>query len=447
MEPDQKEFISTAHANTILNSVADGVFTVDRGLRITFFNQAAERITGIARKDAMGQFCFEVFQANVCEKTCSLKDSFETGKEAVNRRVNILRADGKEIPISISTAVLKDQKGDTIGGVETFRDLSIIEELKQEIKRSYTFKDIVSKNYQILKIFDILPNIATSGSTVLIQGSSGTGKELFARAIHNLSPRKEEPFLAVSCGALPESLLESELFGYVKGAFTDAKKDKPGRFSLAQGGTIFLDEVDSISQATQVKLLRVLQEKEFEPLGAVAPVKADVRFIAATKVNLSSLVEKGTFRDDLYFRLNVVLLKLPQLSQRRDDIPLLIDHFIEKFNRKMSRNIYGISNDALRILIQYEFPGNVRQLENIIEHAFVMCQSETININHLPPEFYHFQKSSIKTSLEQTPLQQAEHQTILQSLEKHNWNKSETAKEIGVHRTTLWRKMKKYGLN
>lgn len=443
----QKEVISTAHANIILNSVADGVFTVDKDLRITFFNQAAEKITGIPRKDAMGQFCFEVFQANVCEKTCSLKCSFETGKEAVNRRVNILRADGKEIPISISTAVLKDEKGDTIGGVETFRDLSIIEELKQEIKRSYTFKDIISKNYQILKIFDILPNIATSGSTVLIQGSSGTGKELFARAIHNLSPRKKEPFLAVSCGALPESLLESELFGYVKGAFTDAKKDKLGRFSLAQGGTIFLDEVDSLSQATQMKLLRVLQEKEFEPLGAVAPVKADVRFIAATRENLSNLVEKGTFRDDLYFRLNVVLLKLPPLSQRRDDIPLLIDHFIEKFNLKMSRNISGISNNALRVLIQYEFPGNVRQLENIIEHAFVMCQSEIININHLPPEFYHFQRSSIKTSLEQTPLQQAERQTILQSLEKHNWNKSETAKEIGVHRTTLWRKMKKYGLN
>jgi len=443
----QKEFISTAHANTILNSVADGVFTVDRDLRITFFNQAAERITGIPRKDAMGQFCFEVFQANVCEKTCSLKCSFETGKEAVNRHVNILRADGKEIPISISTAVLKDEKGDTIGGVETFRDLSIIEELKQEIKRSYTFKDIISKNYQILKIFDILPNIATSGSTVLIQGSSGTGKELFARAIHNLSPRKKEPFLAVSCGALPESLLESELFGYVKGAFTDAKKDKLGRFSLAQGGTIFLDEVDSLSQATQMKLLRVLQEKEFEPLGAVAPVKADVRFIAATRENLSTLVEKGTFRDDLYFRLNVVLLKLPPLSQRREEIPLLIDHFIVKFNLKMSRNVSGISNNALRVLIQYEFPGNVRQLENIIEHAFVMCQSEIININHLPPEFYHFQRSSIKTSLEQTPLQQAERQTILQSLEKHNWNKSETAKEIGVHRTTLWRKMKKYGLN
>ena len=442
-----KEFISTAHANTILDSVADGVFTVDRDLRITFFNQAAERITGIPRGDAMGQFCFEVFQANVCEKTCSLKCSFETGKETVNRHVNILRADGKEIPISISTAVLKDEKGDTIGGVETFRDLSIIEELKQEIKRSYTFKDIISKNYQILKIFDILPNIATSGSTVLIQGSSGTGKELFARAIHNLSPRKKEPFLAVSCGALPESLLESELFGYVKGAFTDAKKDKLGRFSLAQGGTIFLDEVDSLSQATQMKLLRVLQEKEFEPLGAVAPVKADVRFIAATRENLSNLVEKGTFRDDLYFRLNVVLLKLPPLSQRRDDIPLLIDHFIEKFNLKMSRNISGISNNALRVLIQYEFPGNVRQLENIIEHAFVMCQSEIININHLPPEFYHFQRSSIKTSLEQTPLQQAERQTILHSLEKHNWNKSETAKEIGVHRTTLWRKMKKYGLN
>lgn len=290
-----EKMLPPAHAQTILDSVADGVFTVDEKMRITYFNRAAEKITGVSRVEAIGQFCFEVLRANVCEKSCSLQCSFQTGKETINRHVNILRADGKQIPISISTAVLRDETGKIAGGVETFRDLSALEALQKEIKRAYTFEDIVSKNHRILQIFDILPHVAESESTVLIQGVSGSGKELFARAIHNLSPRKDGPFVAVNCGALPDTLLESELFGYVKGAFTDAKKDKPGRFALAKGGTIFLDEVESLPPTMQVKLLSVLQEREFEPLGAIAPVKADVRVIAATKDDLSALVEKGTF--------------------------------------------------------------------------------------------------------------------------------------------------------
>lgn len=223
----------------ILDSIADGVFTVDRDWNITSFNRAAERIAGIAAKRAVGQKCFDVFHANVCQAACVLKDTLKTGKEIIDRPVNILNHDGKVIPVSISTAVLKDERGNIIGGVETFQDLSALEALKKEISRQYSFEDIISKNYEIQAIFDILPDIAESESTVLIHGESGTGKELFARAIHNLSRRKKFPFVAINCGALPDNLLESELFGYKKGAFTDARKDKLGRFAIAEGGTIF----------------------------------------------------------------------------------------------------------------------------------------------------------------------------------------------------------------
>ncbi len=438
--------LTLLHANIILDSIADGVFTVDKDMRITYFNRAAERITGISRQQAVGQYCFEVLKANICEKSCPLRCSLKSEKEFVNRHVNILRTDGKQIPVSISTAVVRDETGEKLGGVETFRDLSQFEELKKEVNRAYTFEDIISKNHRIHQLFDILPNIAESESTVLIQGPSGSGKELFARAIHNLSQRKSNPFVAINCGALPDALLESELFGYVKGAFTDAKKDKPGRFALAKGGTIFLDEVESLTPAMQVKLLRVLQEREFEPLGAIAPVKADVRVLAATKDNLSVLIEKGSFRDDLYFRLNVVKLELPPLQERREDIPLLIEHFVDRFNRKMSRNIDGVSDQVLSILMHHDFPGNVRELENIIEHAFVMCREAEILPNHLPPVFLQDKNISHAPLHEHTPFQNAEQQTLIDALKKHNWNKIETAKELGVHRGTLWRKLKKYNL-
>ena len=386
MTVNLKNTLTQFHTSIILDSIADGVFTVDENMRITYFNRAAERITGIARQQAIGQYCFDVLRSNICEKSCALRCSFEAETEVVDKHVNILRNDGKQIPISISTAVLRDENGEKIGGVETFRDLSSFEELKKEIECTYTLEDIISKNHQIQQIFDILPHIAESESTVLIEGPSGSGKELFARAIHNLSLRNKGPFIAINCGALPDTLLESELFGYVKGAFTGARKDKPGRFALAEKGTIFLDEVESLSPAMQVKLLRVLQEREFEPLGATAPVKADVRILAATKENLSDLVEKDAFRDDLYFRLNVVKLIIPPLRERREDIPLLIEHFIEKFNLKMGRIINGVSNDVLELLMYHDFPGNVRQLENIIEHTFVMCRGDKIQLQHLPPE-------------------------------------------------------------
>jgi PAS domain S-box-containing protein len=438
--------LNEIQTSSILDCIVEGVFTVDQELRITYFNHAAEKITGVPKNEAIGQYCFEALRTNICEKACPISESLKTGKDTINLQVNILRPDGKQLPVSVNASVLKDENGKIIGGVETFRDLSTIEALRKEIKKKYTFEDIVSKNHKILQIFSILPNIAESDSTVLIQGPSGSGKELFARAIHNLSFRKEKPFVAINCGALPDNLLESELFGYVKGAFTDAKKDKPGRFELAKGGTIFLDEVESLSPATQVKLLRVLQEKEFEPLGSIAPIKANIRVISATKDNLTNLISENKFRDDLYFRLNIMKIELPELMERRDDIPLLINRFIDKFNHRMGKYILKVSNEVLSILMKYNYPGNIRELENIIEHAMVMCQNEEIQIDHLPLELISFDHHSTKNKPSEKPLKKTECQTILDALNKHDWNKNKVAEELRIHRSTLWRKMAKHGL-
>jgi len=444
--------MSPAKGNTerdiILDSIADGVFTVDRDWNITSFNRAAERITGVKREQAIGQKCFDVFRADICQTACVLKQSIKSDKEIIDRRINILNNKGENIPVSISTAVLKNQKGDVIGGAETFRDLSTIELLRREINAKYTFTDIISQNHSIRQLFDILPDIAQSESTVLIEGPTGSGKELFARAVHNLSPRKKKKFVAVNCGALPDTLLESELFGYVKGAFTDARKDKPGRFAIASGGTILLDEIADTSQATQVKLLRVLQEKEYEPLGSTETIKADVRVIAATNKNLRELAGRGQFRDDLYYRLNIVKLTLPPLRDRREDIPLLAEHFIHKFNARKGKNIQGISPKAMAVLMRHEFPGNIRELENIIEHAFVLCRGHEINPEHLPPELLSglpkIDLSENKTIM--VMRDHAEEASIISALRKHNGNRNKAALELGIDKTTLWRKIKKLGI-
>jgi len=432
----------------ILDSIADGVFTVNIDWNITSFNRAAEKITGVKRDQAIGQKCFDVFRADVCQTECILKQSIKSGKEIIDRRINILNNKGEKIPISISTAVLKDKKGNVIGGAETFRDLSAIELLRREISAKYTFADIISQNHRIRQLFDIMPDIAESESTVLIEGPTGSGKELFARAIHNLSPRKKKKFVPINCGALPDTLLESELFGYIKGAFTDARKDKPGRFAIAKGGTVFLDEIGDISPATQVKLLRVLQEKEYEPLGSTETIKADVRVIAATNKNLRELAGRGQFRDDLYYRLNIVKLTLPSLSDRRDDIPLLIEHFIRIFNAKRGKNIEGISPKALAVLVRHEFPGNIRELENIIEHAFVLCRGHEIKPEHLPPELLGGLSEIDNTENKAIEVirDQAEATSIINALRKHRGNRNKTALELNINKTTLWRKMKKFGI-
>lgn len=440
--------VDTPHTETILDSIADGVFTIDLDWIITSFNRAAEDILGVSREQAIGKRCYEVFRADICEASCALRETMESGREVIARRISVLNGDGLRVPISISTAVLRDGEGRMVGGVESFRDMSELEILRKEIRGQNTLFDIISKNREIQRILDILPDIATSGSTVLIEGPSGSGKELFARAVHNLSQRKRRKYLAVNCGALPDTLLESELFGYVKGAFTDAKKSKPGRFALAEGGTLFLDEIGDISQALQVKLLRVLQEREYEPLGATTTVKTNARIIAATNKDLSEQMARGLFREDLYYRLNVVRITLPGLVRRREDIPLLVEHFVEQFNAGKDRDITGLTDEAMAVLMRHDFPGNVRELENIIEYAFVLCREGLIESRHLPSELLdRFDGGGeVPPLLETNPLEDAEAQTILDVLRKHNGNRRLTAQELGLHKTTLWRKMKRLGL-
>jgi len=442
---DKSNQLTPEQVATIFDSITDGVFTVDKNWRITSFNAAAERITKTRREEAVGKFCCDIFRASICESDCALRQTMQTGKTVVNKTVYIIDAMGNRVPISISTALLK-QKGRVIGGVETFRDLSLVEELRKELSGRYTFVDIISKNREMQRLFDILPEISRSDSTVLIEGASGTGKELFARAIHSLSSRKNKPFVVVNLGALPDTLLESELFGYKAGAFTDARKDKPGRFALAEGGTIFLDEIGDISPALQVRLLRVLQEKTFEPLGSTSSEKADVRVVAATNKSLEALVEKGTFRQDLFYRVNVVKIKLPPLKRRKEDIPLLIDHFVNRFNRLRDKEISGVSRETMAILVNHDYPGNVRELENIIEHAFVLCPGDLIEPHHLPDSFQPQALAQIAGGDSASSLKQMEKQLIWEALKRNDWNRQAAARELGIHKTTLFRKIKAFGI-
>lgn len=432
----------------ILDSVADGVFTVDDQWRITSFNRAAERITGTPREQAIGQKCFDVFHANICQTACTLRETMESGRNLVNRRIDILNSQGEKVPVSVSTAVLCNEQGEVVGGVETFRDLSAEELLRKEIAEKHTFHDIVSKNHEIRRILDILPDVAASGSTVLIEGPTGSGKELFAKAIHALSGRSRRKFVAVNCGALPDALLESELFGYKKGAFTDAKRDKPGRFALAEGGTLLLDEIGDVSTALQVKLLRVLQEREYEPLGATTTTKTDVRVVAATNRSLAELVREGKFREDLFYRLNVLKLTLPPLARRREDIPLLVDRFVRQFSLQQDKCIEGVSDEALARLVESDFPGNVRQLQNVIEHAVVLCRSDRIEFDCLPKEIVDGQAASSTAPCPPGgPLPEAEAEAVLSALRRFDGHRGRTAAALGIDKSTLWRKMKKYGLS
>jgi transcriptional regulator with PAS, ATPase and Fis domain len=363
----------------------------------------------------------------------------------VNQAIYIINAEGDRVPVSISTAILRDKRGEVIGGVETFRDLSLVEELRRQLDGQHSFSDIISKNDKMQAIFDIIPEVAKSDSSVLIQGESGTGKEILARAIHDISPRSEGPMVVVNCGALPDNLLESELFGYKAGAFTDARRDKPGRFALAKGGTVFLDEIGDITPALQVRLLRFLQERTYEPLGGTEPVKADVRVIAATNQDLSELVERERFRLDLYYRINVVKIELPPLRHRREDIPLLTDHFIGYFNRLRGEKITGVSHEALRVLMTHDYPGNIRELENIIEHAFVLCRGGLILPRHLPEDLR--EKVEYATSPPEGTFADLEAHYIMETLRRNDFNRQAAARELGIHKTTLWRKIRKLGLN
>jgi PAS domain S-box-containing protein len=432
---------------TILGSVADGVFTVDKEWRITSFNKAAERITGVSALEAVGKRCREVFHADICEQGCALQRTFESGRELIDIPACILSHTGRSVPISLSTAMLKDAEGRLLGAVETFRDLSALEQLRREIAHQYTFEDIVGKSKAMRKIFALLPDIAESEATVLIEGPSGSGKELLARAVHNFSRRRNGPYVAVNCGALPETLFESELFGYAQGAFTDARRSKPGRISLAKGGTLFLDEVSELPPATQVKLLRVIQEREYEPLGGVKPLKADLRIVAATNSKLAELVSQGKFRDDLYFRLAVVRLTLPPLRERREDIPYLVEHFIRRFNVKRGKNISGVTPAVMELFMRHDFAGNVRELENLIEYGFVLCHNRIIDVRHLPEDVQSLMPVIAEPVRAPSKLEWAEADAIHAALRHYQGHLGRTARNLGISRTTLWRKMKKHRIS
>ena len=420
---------SEEHCQTIMDSIADGVFTVDSDFRITSFNRAAEEITGISKTKAMGKPCFQVLRGHICREGCMLKQTLNTRRPMVNVPVRIVRADKKEISISASTTLLEDKNGQVIGGVEIFRDLTTVNRLRRELRKAHSFDDIVSKNQKMLRLFSILPQIAESGSTVLIEGASGTGKELIARAIHHHSPNGKGRFVPVNCGALPATLCESELFGYKAGAFTDAKRDKAGRFALAQNGSMFLDEIGDISMPVQVRLLRVLQERTYEPLGCTKSVRTNARIIAATHQNLNSLVEQGLFREDLYFRINVVRLSLPGLSERKEDIPLLVDHFVDRFNHLKGRKVVGVTQETMAALMLYDWPGNIRELENAIEYAFVICRGELIQLQHLPEHL--IPKDGAVLAPMGLTLREAEERTIRQALQRNGWKKNGHCTGVG----------------
>ncbi len=432
----------------ILESISDGVFTVDLDWRISSFNRAAEAITRIPREEAIGRSCCDVFRSSMCENNCALRKTLKSNKPVVNQSGFIVRSDGIQIPISVSTAVLRDRNGDVIGGAETFRDLSEIERLKTQLSDRYRFGEWGSRSPAMKRVFELAAAVARSGSSVLISGETGTGKELLARAIHDMSDRAKKPFVAVNCGALPDSLLESELFGYKKGAFTGADRDKPGRFELARGGTLFLDEIGEISPAMQVRLLRVLAEHEFEPLGATRSVSSDVRILTASNRDLAERVKEGLFRQDLFFRIHIIQIELPPLRDRSEDIPLLIAHFVERFNNRFGRSLSGVSPQALSLLMNHPWPGNIRELENVIERGFVLSSGQTIDTGHLPESFEADAVGTAKA--DGNPIQlvrdEAELRSILQALARTGNNHIAAARELGIHKTTLYRKMKRLGI-
>lgn len=438
-------FKESVRLQSILNSIADGVFTVDTNWLITSFNPSAEKITGYKKKDIIGKSCSTVFGSEVCSKDCPLRKTIETGNTITNFEMGIINEKGEKIPVSVSTALLIDEKNEIIGGVETFRDLTVLKQLTNELKGRYSFGNIVGKNPRMQELYNLIETVSNTNSTVLILGETGTGKDLVARAIHYNSPRRDKPFIKVSCAALPESLLESELFGHKKGAFTGAIRDKPGRFKLADTGTIFLDEVGEIPVSVQVKLLRVLEEQEFEPLGDTKPTKVDVRIISATNRDLKEAMKEGKFREDLFYRLNVVPIYIPSLRERKDDIPLFVEHFIKKFDKETGRDILSVSRKAMEILLDNTWTGNVRQLENVIEHAFVHCDGKTIQVQHLPEEI-RSKKEEDRFLDTDRPLEEIERLVIVNALKKNNHDREKTAHALRISRTTLWRKMKKYGI-
>jgi len=429
-------------SRTLIDSIADGIYTVDTSMRITAFSRSLERMTGYAEEEVLGARCRDVLQSNICDTDCPLRWTLENEKPVQNCRASLVNRKGEGIPAFISSDLMRDSDGLISGCVGIVRDRTEVEKLKKRLGDSLSFSDFVGKSKSMIELFELADNVASTDATVLIQGESGTGKEIMARAIHYRSERRMRPFIRVNCAALTDSLLESELFGHDRGAFTGAIRDKPGRFELADGGTLFLDEIGDTSVALQAKLLRALQEREFERVGGVKTIKADVRVIAASNKDLRKEVASGRFREDLYYRLCVVPLHLPPLRERKEDIPLLTEAFIEKFNAREER-ITEVSTRAMALMMGYDWPGNVRELENAIEHAYVTSTTRRVERRFLPAVLLG--RIAGKNGFENES-DGEDSDELLQVLERCRWQKSEAAQELGISRTTLWRRMKELGL-
>ena len=433
----------------ILRSIADGVFAVDSRLRITYFNAAAEEITGFRAEDAIGRSCSEVFRAELCGERCPLKESLRTGRRVTNRSIEITTRTGQQRTISVTTSALTSADG-LVGAVEAFRDISRIVALERDAALvPDRMEGIVGRSPPIQRLFELMPTIGASEATVLVEGESGTGKGLFARALHDNSPRASGPFVHVNCGALPETLLEAELFGHTAGAFTGAKGKRGGRFEAAAGGTIFLDEIGDAPLSIQVKLLRVLQERQFEPLGSSRTVDADVRVVAATNRPLLRLVRKGLFREDLYYRLGVFHLQIPALRERPEDLPALVDEFVARFNKRHEARIREVAPDAMRALLGYAYPGNVRELENIVQHMCIVARGDRVRRADLPNYVFtgeHLLDRRSGPLPVPRPTGRPSRTDLVRLLEENDGNLPRVARVLGVHRTTVWRMAKREGL-
>ena len=454
----------------ILDTMADGLFTVDQGGVITSWNQAMERLTGYPGDQAVGRTC-----KFLCCETC-IEGPCEDGKlgcrlfaegHVSDVKCHIRRTDGSFTPVLKNARVMHDEDGTVLGAVETLTDLSALEqaerraaEAESQLAERYSLDNIVGKSHAMRELYTLIEQAAASDASLLITGETGTGKELVASAIHYRSRRRDHPFVKVNCSALSESLLESELFGHVKGAFTGAYQDKVGRFEAADGGTLFLDEIGDISPLIQLKLLRVLQEREFERVGESAPRRVDVRVVAATHRDLRELMREGEFREDLYYRLKVFAIHVPPLRERRDDVPLLVDHFIARFGERTGKHITGLDGDAARVVMDHCWLGNVRELENAIEHAFVTCAGGLIGLFDLPAEvrMIELRREACAEGRQRTAQRPTlpaagrrgrrgtTREELLRALEATDWNRVEAARLLGVDRTTVWRRMKRLGL-
>lgn len=431
--------------DNILNCLSEGVIAHDLNRRIFFFSSGAEMITGFKESEVLGKDCHEIFTPSLCGENCSFCEGYDVSSiEKKQYSTSFLNAEGIRREFDVSVAPMRDEQNNTIGIVASFTDRTVQKILQRQLEGEQEFRGIIGQDHKMQRIYETIRDLAQCDFPVVISGDSGTGKELVARAIHSESPRKNNMFVPINCGALPEGTLESELFGHVRGAFTGAIRDKKGRFELADGGTLFLDEVAELSQAIQVKLLRVLQEGIFEPVGSEKSKKADVRIISATNKSLKELVKKNAFRDDLYYRLAVVPLDLPPLRERRNDIPILAEYFLDEISNKLGRKGMAFSKDTLSVFMSYPWPGNIRQLQNAIQYTMIKCHGNEILPQHLPPEITGAMTSFGASTFEgvrpgkvgRKPKLTEENVKI--SLIKAGGNKAKAARILGVGRATLY---------